>query len=42
MRAELNFSELAKQSWVPMLRAMLLFVFIFMFISSVITVLRQY
>jgi len=41
MRAELNFSELAKQSWVPMLRDMLLFVLILMFLSSIVTVLRQ-
>ena len=40
-RKELDLNELARQSWVPMLRMMLLFIVVFMFISSVITVLRQ-
>ena len=39
MRAELDFGELAKQSWVPLVRTVLLFMIIWMFISAVIGVL---
>ena len=40
--ASLDFDELAQQEWVPWLRSMLLFIVVFMFFSSVVTVLRQY
>ena len=41
MRACLDFDELAKQAWVQPLRMMLLFCCFWLFISSVVTVLRS-
>jgi len=40
-RAELDFGKLSQESWVPMLRMMILFIIVCMFISSIVTVLRQ-
>ena len=40
-RAELRLDELAQQSWVSMLRDMLLFIVVCLFLSSIVTVLRQ-
>jgi len=40
-RAEICLGELAKQSWVPLIRTILLFVIILMFISAVIVVLTR-
>jgi len=41
LRACLNFEELSQQGWVSPLRMVLLFMIVCMFISSIVTVLRQ-
>ena len=40
-RAELDLEKLSQESWVSMLRKMLLFIIVCMFISSFITILRK-
>lgn len=42
MKACLDLDELAQQSWVPLLRNVLLFMVVCMFVGAVVVVLRQY